>query len=67
MQGHSVVQGTITGRDVLIHSLTILRHWGPSCYLRCLRAVVSRRPCTFLEVAWLEGEQRDGGPTRPRA
>jgi hypothetical protein len=52
------VQGTITGRDVIIHSLTILRHFGPSCYLRCLRAVVSRRSCTFLEVAWLEDDHR---------
>ncbi len=45
-----VVQGTITGRDVLVHSLTILRLWGPGAYIRCLRAMVSRRPCTFLTV-----------------
>ena len=44
------VQGTITGRDVIRHSLTILRLWGPTCYVRCLRAIVSRRPCTFLDV-----------------
>jgi hypothetical protein len=44
------VQGTITGRDVLRHSLTILRLFGPGCYVRCLRAIVSRRPCTFLQV-----------------
>ena len=44
------VQGAITGRDVIRHSLTILRLWGPTCYVRCLRAVVSGRPCTFLEV-----------------
>jgi len=46
----SVVQGTITGRDVIRHSLTILRLWGPGCYVRCLRALVSGRPCTFLQV-----------------
>jgi hypothetical protein len=46
------VKGTITGRDVLVHSLTILRYWGPACYLRCLRAAVSRRPCTFLNVLY---------------
>jgi hypothetical protein len=44
------VQGAITGRDVIWHSITILRLWGPTCYVRCLRAIVSRRPCTFLEV-----------------
>ena len=44
------MQGTITARDVLIHSFTILRCWGPVCYVRCLRAIVTRRPCTFLDV-----------------
>jgi len=46
------VQGTITGRDVLRHSLTILWLWGPGCYLRCLRAAMSRRPSTFLGVLY---------------
>ncbi|HZZ84522.1 MAG TPA: hypothetical protein VFE30_08290 [Anaeromyxobacteraceae bacterium] len=53
-----IVQGTITGRDVLRHSLTILRCWGPGCYLRCLRAAVSRRPSTFLGVIY--GAERSG-------
>jgi hypothetical protein len=44
------VQGTITGKDVIVHSFTILRLWGPSVYIRCLRALVRRRPCTFLGV-----------------
>lgn len=44
------VRGTITGKDVIIHSLMILRLWGPSVYIRCLRAVVRREPCTFLGV-----------------
>ena len=46
----SDVQGAITGRDVFRHSLMILRLWGPTCYVRCLRAIMSRRACTFLEV-----------------
>jgi hypothetical protein len=46
------VKGTITGRDVILHSFAILRYWGPSCYLRCLRAAVSRRPSTFLTVLY---------------
>ncbi len=45
-----VVRGTITGKDVIIHSLTILRLWGPGVYIRCLRAVMRREPCTFLGV-----------------
>jgi hypothetical protein len=44
------VQGSITGRDVLRHSVTILRLFGPGVYLRCIRAMVVRRPCTFLEM-----------------
>jgi hypothetical protein len=49
------VQGSITGRDVLLHSVTILRLFGPGVYLRCIRAMVGRRPCTFLEM--LSGER----------
>ncbi len=49
------VQGAITSRDVFRHSLTILRLWGPACYVRCLRAIVSRRHCTFLEVISTRG------------
>ncbi len=44
------MQGVITGRDVLRHSFTILRLWGPATYFRCLRAMLTRRSCTFLEV-----------------
>jgi hypothetical protein len=50
MQRELDVQGAITGRDVIRHSLMILRFWGPTCYVRCLRAIVTRRTCTFLEV-----------------
>jgi hypothetical protein len=44
------VQGTITSKDVLLHSLTIVRLWGPAFYVRCIRAIASRRACTFLDV-----------------
>lgn len=44
------MQGSITGRDVLRHSFTILRLWGPGVYLRCIRAMMSGRSCTFLEM-----------------
>ena len=46
------MQGAITGKDVLRNSITIVRLWGPATYLRCLRALVSGRPATFLTVAF---------------
>jgi hypothetical protein len=50
------MQGVITGRDVLRHSVTILRLWGPACFLRLLHAMATHRSCTFLEVI-NEGER----------
>ena len=44
------MRGVITGRDVIRHSLTILRLWGPMAYVRCLHAMFFRRRVTFLEV-----------------
>lgn len=44
------MRGSIRAWDVLRHSLTILRCWGARRYLRCVRAALSRRPSTFLEV-----------------
>ena len=44
------MRGVITGKDVILHSLTIVRLFGPRCYLRCLRAALSPAPSTFLEV-----------------
>ena len=44
------MKGVITSRDVLLHPMTICAAFGAACYLRCLKAVISRRRCTFLEV-----------------
>ena len=44
------MRGVITGKDVLRRSVTIVRLFGPRCYLRCLGAILSGRRCTFLEV-----------------
>jgi hypothetical protein len=44
------MRGVITGKDVFRHSFTIVRLFGPRCYLRCLRAALSTNPSTFLEV-----------------
>jgi hypothetical protein len=56
--GHSRVRGSITGREVIFHSVTILRLWGPSMYLRCLHAVVTGRSCTFLGLLAAGTERR---------
>lgn len=50
MQCNLDVQGSITSKDVLLHAFTILRLFGPTFYLRCVRAIASGRPCTFLQV-----------------
>jgi hypothetical protein len=46
------MNGSITSRDVLRHTLVILREFGPMCYLRCIKAVLLRRHTTFLNVAF---------------
>ncbi|MBS2033314.1 MAG: hypothetical protein JST54_35905 [Deltaproteobacteria bacterium] len=51
------MRGLITGREVIRHGPTIVRHFGPRCYLRCMLALFSRKPTTFLEVAF----NRDAG------
>jgi hypothetical protein len=44
------MKGAITGKDVMLHSLTIVRHWGVATYVTCLWAAITRRPSTFLGV-----------------
>lgn len=46
------MRGTITAKDVLLHPMLIVLNYGPACYFRCLQAVVSRRPTTFLDVVF---------------
>jgi hypothetical protein len=46
------MQGVITTRDVLLHSVTIIRLWGVGTYVRCLRAAVAPAPTTFLAVVF---------------
>ncbi len=45
------MRGSITSKDIFLHPVVIVRFFGAACYLRCLRAVMSGRRCTFLEVA----------------
>ena len=42
------IAGVITTRDVLRHSATIVREFGPHAYLKCCLAILLRRRTTFL-------------------
>ncbi|HTN54251.1 MAG TPA: hypothetical protein VML50_17710 [Anaeromyxobacter sp.] len=42
------MKGVITGKDVFLHSVSIVRLWGLGTYLACVRAALARRPSTFL-------------------
>jgi hypothetical protein len=46
------MRGTITTRELMIHTVTIVRLWGPRTYLRCLGAVLRGHPTTFLTVLY---------------
>ena len=46
------MRGVITSRDVLTNVGLIFREFGPRCLLRCLKAIVTSRPTTFLDVAF---------------
>jgi len=50
--GAAMIQGVIKSNDVLWHAGTIVRTYGFRPYLRCLRALLSRRGTTFLEIVW---------------
>lgn len=41
--------GVITTKDVLRHSVVIVREFGPGAYLRCCVAILLRRRTTFLD------------------
>jgi hypothetical protein len=47
-----MIQGLITSKHVLWHAGIIVREYGFRGYLRCLRALMSRRRTTFLELIW---------------
>jgi len=53
------MQGFITGKHVVWHGATIIQGFGFACWLRCLAALLSHRPTTFLAVACAV-------PSRPR-
>jgi len=46
------MRGTITGKDVFLHWLTIVRLWGLATFLACAWAAITRRSSTFLGVLY---------------
>jgi hypothetical protein len=42
------INGVITSKEVVRHTLTIVREFGPRAWLRCCTAMVTRRRTTFL-------------------
>jgi hypothetical protein len=50
------VRGVITGRQVFQNGWTIVREFGPAAYGRCVLAVVTGRPTTFLATVSAPGQ-----------
>jgi hypothetical protein len=46
------IQGLITTNDVLRHPVLLVSSFGLGTYLRCCKAIMLRRPTTFLACAW---------------
>ena len=47
-----MIRGLITSKDVFRHTGSIVRGYGFRSYLRCIRALLSGRSTTFLEIIW---------------
>ena len=58
------MRGAITGKDVIVNSVAIVRLWGFGTYLQCLWAAVNRRPSTFLGVLYPDGRRARWTPHR---
>jgi hypothetical protein len=48
----NMIRGTITNKHLLLNALAIVRSFGLGTYLRCLIALLSGRPTTFLNLVW---------------
>ena len=47
-----MIRGLITSKDVVWHAGNIVRSYGFRSYVRCIRALLSGRSATFLEIIW---------------
>jgi hypothetical protein len=52
------IQGTITAKDVLMNSATIVRHFGARAYLRCCIAILFQKRTTFLDCVCHFGPEK---------
>jgi hypothetical protein len=57
------MRGVVTGKDVILNSIAIVRLWGMGTYLQCLWAALSRRDGTFLGALYPDRR----GAHRPRS
>ena len=48
----AMITGVITTRDVLLHSAAIVHGFGFRAWLHCVRALLTHRRTTFLELVW---------------
>jgi hypothetical protein len=46
------MMGVINSKQVACHFGLIWREFGPRCAVRCVTAIFSRRPTTFLDIAF---------------
>lgn len=46
------MRGVIDSKQVASHFGLIWREFGPRCAIRCVAAVLRRRPTTFLDIAF---------------
>ncbi len=58
------MRGAITGKDVIFHSVAIVRLWGVVAWLQCLWAALTRRRATFLGVLYPDGRRSRFTPNR---
>jgi hypothetical protein len=49
------MRGIIGNKQVASHFALIWREFGPRCALRCVGAMLRRRPTTFLDIAFATG------------
>jgi hypothetical protein len=52
------MRGVIETKDTLSHLGTIWREFGGACVVRCLLAIISGSPATFLDIAFATERHR---------
>lgn len=60
------MQGVITGKDVIKHLPLIWREFGTACAVKALRAVLTGKKTTFLDVACARRGELSQPPAQPQ-